>query len=45
MRCLFKRFPLAARVAGKSLLPEHSQGKRVYFINVPLVQLLARGEK
>lgn len=33
------------QMAQKGLLQEHSQGKHVYFINAPLVQLLVRGEQ
>ena len=33
------------QMAAKGLLQQHVQGKHIYFINVPLVALLTRGEK
>jgi hypothetical protein len=32
------------QLAQAGLVNEHSQGKHLYFINAPLVQLLAQGE-
>jgi Fic family protein len=33
------------QLAAKGVVREHAKGKHIYFINVPLVELLARGER
>lgn len=32
------------QLAARGMVQEHAQGKQIYFINVPLVQLLGAGE-
>ena len=33
------------QLAHVGLVQEHSQGKHLYFVNAPLVELLVRGER